>query len=30
MSDWSSLKVDILKVIENFAEMYPYSPADTN
>jgi len=28
MSDWSSLKVDILKVIENFAEMYPYSPAE--
>lgn len=28
MSAWSSLKVDILKVIENFVEMYPYSSAE--
>jgi len=28
MVEWSSLKVDILKVIENFVEMYPYTPAE--
>lgn len=28
MSSWSNLKVDILKVIENFVEMYPYSPGE--
>lgn len=28
MSAWSSLRVDILKVIENFVEMYPYSSAE--
>lgn len=28
MNTWSNLKVDILKVIENFVEMYPYSPAE--
>jgi hypothetical protein len=28
MSAWSSLKVNIMKVIENFAEMYPYSSAE--
>ena len=28
MAAWSSLKVDIMKVIENFVEMYPYSSAE--
>jgi len=28
MSAWSNLKVDVLKVIENFVEMYPYSSAE--
>jgi len=28
MSSWSDLKVDILKVIQNFVEMYPYSAAE--
>lgn len=28
MSQWSNLKVDIMKVIQNFVEMYPYSAAE--
>jgi hypothetical protein len=28
MNSWVNLKVDILKVIENFVEMYPYSSAE--
>lgn len=28
MGEWASLKVDILKVIQNFVEMYPYSAAE--
>ena len=28
MAEWANLKVDILKVIQNFVEMYPYSATD--
>lgn len=28
MTEWANLKVDVLKVIENFVEMYPYSAAE--
>lgn len=28
MVEWASLKVDVLKVIQNFVEMYPYSAAE--
>jgi hypothetical protein len=28
MTGWANLKVDILKVIQNFVEMYPYSATD--
>jgi hypothetical protein len=28
MSQWSNLKVDVLKVIQNFVEMYPYPAAE--
>jgi hypothetical protein len=28
MSEWTNLSVDILKVIQNFVEMYPYSAAE--
>lgn len=29
MNEWNQIKVDILKVIENFMDMYPYSAPET-